>query len=92
MSIGGAVEAAHEEGCGKGQCDAEQDASAAGDNDLEGDVAGGDRRSAGSREQSDEKDCPDAVIEERFAGELGLQMPWSMDAAKHLKNCDGIGG
>ena len=71
--------------------DAEGEASAGFEEEEEFDVGEGGCGSAGDVEKGEEDDGGDAVVEERFTGELGLDVFGDADAAKHFEDGDGVG-
>lgn len=85
-------DAAHELGGEEGEGDAEEEAAAGFDDEQEADVGEGGRGAAGGFEDGEEEDGADAVVEEGFAGELGLDVAGNADAVQHFEYGDGISG
>ena len=68
------------------------DASAGLEQQESGNVHGRGRLTAGDFKHGEEEHRADAVVEERFAGQLGLNRFGNANPAKHFEHRNGIGG
>src|SRR5271168_2427848 len=87
-----ALDGLHEMGDEPGERYADENASAGAEDEQFAEVREGGRGAACCFKEGKEEDGGDAVVEEGFAGKLGLQIFWRVDAAEHFEDGDGIGG